>query len=138
PILPPRLAGPPRVYRELGTVLGLVGVAEQRDARNRVQAERMQEPRELWQVADERSPRGRERVAKGHVDHAVEIFDVEDDGVATGGAPAPDQLDASQAPRRPSCQINAANLRVSGHGHRLLDHGLGQEARDRYGVALLE
>ena len=41
PVLPPRLAGAPRVHRELGMVLGLVGVAEQGDARDGVQAERM-------------------------------------------------------------------------------------------------
>ena len=98
----------------------------------------MQEPRRLWEVANERPSRRRERVVERHVDHAVEVLDVEDDGIAAGGAPAPDQFNAAQAPRRPSGQINAANLRVPGHGDRLLDDGLGQEAWDRYGVALLE
>src|SRR5512146_743610 len=98
------------------------------DARNGVHSLGMQEMGVLCQIADVYLVSPKQRVLERDVHGAVAVFNVENNRIAAGFAPATNNVDPVIASRHQTGQVNSANFEVLRDRYGLLNNGCIQHA----------
>ena len=112
-------------------VLCKIFVTEERNARDRMQPQGMEEAGELGKTPDGNVlPLGRQWVLERYVNQAVQVLYVEDDGIAAGFPPTPNQLQTMLTASHVAGKVNTAHLEILGDGNRLLDQRRDENAGD--------
>ena len=75
-------------------------------------------------------PLRRKGMLEGHVDQAVEILDIENDGIPSGFPPAANQIQALVTSRHVAGEIDPASLEILGDGNRMLNEQVRRKCRE--------